>query len=55
MTALSRLVDGGARGLAAPTTRLRRQLIMSMLDIAMAAGLVVLVVLIVLRKKNKGG
>ena len=37
------------------TTRLRRQLIMPMLDIAMAAGLVVLVVLIVMRKKNKGG
>ena len=36
------------------TTRFRRQLIMSMLDIAMAAGVVVLVVLIILRKKNKG-
>jgi hypothetical protein len=39
---------------AGATTRFRRQLIMSMLDIAMAAGLVVLVVLIVLRKKNRG-
>jgi hypothetical protein len=34
-------------------TRSRRQL-MSILDIAMAAGVVVLVVLIILRKKGRG-
>jgi hypothetical protein len=40
-------------GLARTHNKIRRQL-MSMLDIAMGVGLVVLVVLIVLRKKSRG-